>query len=252
MIKRLSLILLGCLMLAACSEGSNPGSAAAPATDTASSGAPAGSQTAPASPVASRPAAPVPQGGYQDGVDFQTLPRPVSTEDAGKIEIAEVFWYGCIHCYRLEPTLEEWVANLPEDVNFVPVPAIWHPTMELHARIFYASRALGTLEQTHWPTFQALNRNANALNSEANVLDFVEDLGIDPEQFRRAFSSFGVNTQVTQARSKAAGYGIRGTPEIIVEGKYRISTEMTGTQEKMLDVAAWLIERARQERNSGA
>ena len=244
MFKRLSFILLGCFMLAACSES----------TDSVQTNAAAGAETTISqaeSPNGSFTATQAPEGGYRDGLDFQTLARPVNTEDANKIEVTEVFWYGCIHCFRLEPMLEDWVASLPEDVNFNNVPAIWHPTMEIHARIYYASKALGVLEQTHWPTFQRLNRNANALSSEEDILDFVEDLGIDREQYRRAFSSFGVNSQITQAQSKAQAYGIRGTPEIIVEGRYRISTEMTGTQQKMLDVAAWLVEQNRQVRNTG-
>lgn len=246
MIKRLSLILLGCLVLAACSEGTG-------SEQTSSTAAAAETMSQPESTASSNfSASPAPEGGYRNGVDFQTLARPVNTEDATKVEVTEVFWYGCIHCFRLEPMLEDWVAALPEDVNFNHVPAIWHPTMEIHARIYYASRALGVLEQTHWPTFQQLNRNANSLSSEDDILDFMEDLGIDREQYRRAFNSFGVNSQITQARSKAQSYGIRGTPEIIVEGRYRISTEMTGTQQKMLDVAAWLVEQSRQVRNTGA
>lgn len=218
MIKRLPLVLLSCLLMAACN-----------AQDSSAAGA---------------------ASSYRDGVDFQTLPRPVNTEDSSRIEVAEVFWYGCIHCYRLEPTLENWVAALPEDVNFVRVPAMWAPAMELHARLYYATKALGVLEQTHWPVFQALNEQGNRLDTEARITSFVGGLGVNEEQFRRAFTSFGASSQVIQARSKAVAYGVRGTPEIIVEGKYRISTELTGTQEKMLEVAAWLIERERQARSS--
>lgn len=246
MMKRLSLILLGSLLLAACSESADT---AAQTSSTSAAQTTASQTEAPSSGFTATQA---PEGGYRNGVDFQTLARPVNTEDASKIEVTEVFWYGCIHCFRLEPMLEDWVASLPEDVNFNHVPAIWHPTMEIHARIYYASKALGVLEQTHWPTFQQLNRNANSLSSEDDILDFMEDLGVDREQYRRAFNSFGVNSQVTQATSKAQAYGIRGTPEIVVEGRYRISTEMTGTQQKMLDVAAWLIEQNRQVRASGA
>lgn len=245
MIKRISLVLLGCFMLAACSESADTQTSTSSAAQTTTSQAEAPSS-------GSFTASQAPEGGYRDGLDYQTLARPVNTEDASKIEVTEVFWYGCIHCFRLEPMLEDWVASLPEDVNFNHVPAIWHPTMEVHARIYYASRALGVLEQTHWATFQQLNRNANSLSTEDDILDFMEDLGIDREQYRRAFNSFGVNSQITQAQSKAQAYGIRGTPEIIVEGRYRISTEMTGTQQKMLDVAAWLVEQNRQVRNAGA
>ena len=182
---------------------------------------------------------------FRDGVDFQTLARPVATEDPSKIEFAEVFWYGCIHCFRLEPILVDFEATLDDDVNIVKVPAMWAPTMELHAKIYYASKALGINEEIHWDVFTAMNEDRNPLASEGAIFDFIEGLGQDRANFERAFNSFGVTSQVTQATSKTAAYGVRGTPEIIVNGKYRVSTSMTGTQEQMLVVAEALIERER-------
>jgi thiol:disulfide interchange protein DsbA len=182
---------------------------------------------------------------FQDGVDFEALARPVAVEDSSKIELTEVFWYGCIHCFRLEPMLKEFAATLPVDVNLVKVPAMWHETMELHAKIYFASQALGITDQIHDGVFSAMNEQRNTLANEQAILKLVEDLGQDEVTFQRAFNSFGVNSQVTQAKSKTAAYGIRGTPELIVNGKYRISTSMTGTQQQMLVVAEALIDRER-------
>ena len=183
---------------------------------------------------------------FRDGVDFQTLARPVATEDPSKIELAEVFWYGCIHCYNLEPALVDFESGLPDDVNKVRVPAMWAASMELHAKIYYASKALGINEDIHWPVFQAMNEDRNPLGSEAAIYSLIEDLGHDPDTFERAFNSFGVTSQIAQATSKAAAYGVRGTPELIINGKYRISTSMTGTQAQMLVVAEALIDRERE------
>lgn len=182
---------------------------------------------------------------FTNGVDYQTLARPVATEDPSKIEIAEVFWYGCIHCYRFEPLLEEFAAQLPEDVNLVRVPVVWNATAELHAKIYFASEALGINEDIHMDVFKALNDQRKILASESSVLNFIEDLGHDRIAFQRAFNSFGVNNQVTQAKSKTTAYGVRGTPELVVNGKYRISSAQTGTTDQMLVVAAALIERER-------
>jgi len=183
---------------------------------------------------------------YQDGVDFETLARPVAVQDPSKIEVAEVFWYGCIHCFNLEPRLDEFASILPDDVNLVKVPAMWAGALELHARLYFASVALGINEEVHWPVFQAMNEERNPLSSEGAILDLIENLGQDRAAFQRALNSFGVTSQVTRARSAAAAYGIRGTPEMIVNGKYRISTSMTGSQEKMLLVTAALVDRERQ------
>lgn len=183
---------------------------------------------------------------YQDGVDFQTLARPVAVVDPSKIEVAEVFWYGCIHCFNLEPKLEEFASILPEDVNLVKVPAMWAPVMELHAKLYFASQALGVNDEVHWEIFKAMNEDRNPLASEQAILDLVEDLGQDRAAFQRALNSFGVNSQVTRAKANAAAYGVRGTPEMIVAGKYRVSTTMTGSQDKMLLVVAALVDRERQ------
>jgi len=182
---------------------------------------------------------------FTNGVDYQILARPVATDDPSKIELAEVFWYGCIHCYRFEPLLEEFATELPEDVNVVRVPVVWNATAELHAKIFYASEALGINEDIHMDVFRALNDQRKILASESAVLNFIEDLGHNRIAFQRAFNSFGVNSQVALAKSKATAYGVRGTPELVVNGKYRISSAQTGTADQMLVVAAELIERER-------
>ncbi len=183
---------------------------------------------------------------YQDGVDFQTLVRPVATDDPEKIELAEIYWYGCIHCYNFEPRLKEFVADLPEDVNLVRVPVAWNETAELHAKIYYASVVLGITDEIHEAVFEAMNKDRKPLASEQAILNLMEDLGQNKTAFQRAFNSFGVSSQVTQARSRAAAYGARSTPELVVNGKYRVSSTMTGSQQQMLNVAAALIERERE------
>lgn len=186
---------------------------------------------------------------FRDGVDYQTLSRQVATEDPSKIEIAEAFWYGCIHCYRFEPLLEEFAASLPEDVNLVKIPVVWTGPAELHAKIYYASTTLGVNDEIHMQVFKALNDERRNLASESDILNYMEDIGQNRTAFQRAFNSFGVTNQIDEARAKTSAYGIRGTPELVVNGKYRVSSSMTGSTEQMLVVAAALIEREREALN---
>ena len=182
---------------------------------------------------------------YREGVDFQTLAQAIPTEDPSKIELVEMFWYGCIHCYRFEPDLEDFAAQLPEDVNLVKVPVAWNDLAELHAKIYYASVALGVNEDIHMQVFKALNDERRTLANESAVLNYMEDIGQDRITFQRAFNSFGVSNQVALARSKVAAYGVRATPELVVNGKYRVSSAMAGSTQQMLVVANALIERER-------
>jgi len=182
---------------------------------------------------------------FVEGKDYSLLARPVRTADPSKIEVTEIFWYGCIHCFRLEPELEEWLPEQADDVNFVHLPAIWAEQMELHAAMLYANQALGLTDQLHGLIFEEMNVNGNKMPTEADILEFVSDQGIDAEKYRRALNSFGVNSQVQQARAKMGAYGVRGTPEMVINGKYKLTTAMSGSFQRMLEIADELIERER-------
>ena len=182
---------------------------------------------------------------YKQGKDYRLLPRSVKTADPGKIEVVEIFWYGCIHCFRLEPEIEKWLPTLAEDVDFVRLPAIWAEPMELHAAMLYTNVALGLTDQLHKPVFREMNIEKNQMPTEKAILKFVADQGVDAEKYRRAMNSFGVNSQVLQAKSKMGAYGVRGTPEMVINGKYKLTIQMAGSQGRMLKIADALIAQER-------
>lgn len=189
------------------------------------------------------PAAPA----YKEGVHYVRLDAPVRTRDSAKIEVTEVFWYGCGHCFRFEPMLHQWQERLGDDVDFQQSPAMWNDTMELHARAFYTAKALNVLDQVHQPLFNALNLEHKRLASESELADFFAANGVERERFLKAYKSFGVISQVKQADARARSFKISGTPELVVDGRYRISTRMAGSQADMLKVADFLIEKVRAE-----
>lgn len=199
---------------------------------------PAAQQQAPAKRIAE----------FVEGVHYVVLDKPVRTQDASKIEVTEVFWYGCGHCYNFDPIVHQWAEKLPADVDFRMSPAMWHPDMEVHARAFYTAQALNVLDKLHQPLFDALNRGGKKLNSEAELAEFFAGYGVDNETFSKAYNSFGVTSQVKQADARARSYKVSGTPEVVVDGKYRISTSMAGGQPQMLEVADFLVAKIRAER----
>ncbi len=189
---------------------------------------------------------------FVEGQDYSLLPRPVNTVDPEKIEVNEIFWYGCIHCFRLEPEINDWLPTLADDVEFIRTPAIWAEVMELHATMYYANEVLGITEELHKPIFDEMNVERNQLASEEAILDFVSEHGIDTERYRRALNSFGVSSQVQQARAKMGAYAVRGTPEMVINGKYKLTTQMAGSFPRMLQIADALIEQERQAMAGGA
>lgn len=182
---------------------------------------------------------------YKVGEHYVELPEPVKTRDSKKVEVVELFWYGCSHCFTFEPVIEKWAAKLSDDVDFWRSPAMWRDVMVVHARAFYAAKTLGILDKVHMPLFKALNVERKPLASEQELADFFAEHGVDREKFKKAYNSFSVSSGVRLADSRARSYKITGTPEIVVNGKYRVDAKMAGGQQQMLDITDFLIAKER-------
>jgi thiol:disulfide interchange protein DsbA len=182
---------------------------------------------------------------YQAGKDYEVLPTPIVTADKSKVEVVEVFWFGCGHCYTFEAPLHAWVEKQAADVNFVQMPAIWNAPMIGHAKAFYTAKALGVSKDVNPAIFTAMNVQRNRLANEAAIAKIFIAQGVDAETFSKTYNSFGVSSQVKLSESRAKSYRIQGTPEMVVNGKYRVSSSMTGSQEAMLEVANFLIAKER-------
>lgn len=187
---------------------------------------------------------------YQAGKQYQVIPAPVRTANQDKIEVNEVFWYGCPHCYHFEAILEPWAKKLGSDVDFERTPAVWRPAMEVHARAYYAAKQLNVLDSMHTIIFKAMQDEKKALANEEEVVALFAAHSIDEAAARKAYDSFSVQSQTRQADARARSYGVEGTPELIINGKYRISSTGAGSQEAMLDVANFLIEKERKAKGS--
>jgi protein dithiol oxidoreductase (disulfide-forming) len=182
---------------------------------------------------------------YIAGEHYDVISPAIRTSSPGKIEVVEFFWYGCGHCYTFEPVLTQWKTTLADDVAFTPSPAIWNKPMELHAKAFYAAQALGVSEKMHLPIFQAMNVDGKRLGSEQDIAGVFSSHGVTEEDFGKAFNSFGVSSQVNQASARARAAKITGTPELMVNGKYRVSSRKAGSQADMLKVVEFLIAKER-------
>lgn len=184
---------------------------------------------------------------WEEGKHYETLADPVATSTEDKIEVAEVFWYGCPHCYSFKPLIESWEEDLPEDVEFQLLPAALGASWEPHARAFYTVEALGKFEEAHDPLFDALARDRRQLDSAEALADFLADHGIDREAFIKTYNSFGVNAKMNQAQSKIRGARITGVPAMLVNGKYKVSASSAGSHENMLEVVDYLVEKERKQ-----
>jgi len=181
---------------------------------------------------------------WEDGTHYRTLDNPVRTASDEGVEVAEVFWYGCPHCYNFKPLAESYEENAPDYVNYVRLPAALGRSWEPHAYAFYALEAMDELSQdVHDGLFEALAGERRPLNDAESLADFVAQYGVDAEEFVSTYNSFGVRARVQQAQAKIRGARITGTPTMLVDGKYVTSASMAGGHENVVRVVEYLVER---------
>lgn len=182
-----------------------------------------------------------------EGIEYKLVTPAQPTITKNKIEVVELFWYGCPHCYHFEPDLEEWLKSKPENVVFYRIPAVFNQSWALHARAFYAAKSLGLFEggktEFHKAFFNEIHKNKKRLNNKSNIQAFFTRFGISAEDFNNTFESFAVNTKVNRAVTLSKRYQLDGVPTLIVNGKYRTDGPMAGGRKGMLKVVDFLIKK---------
>jgi thiol:disulfide interchange protein DsbA len=185
----------------------------------------------------------------QGALPYEKLSPPQPTEGNGKIEVIEFFWYGCPHCYRLEPSLNAWLKNKPADVVFKRVHAIPNEAWGRHAYIYYTLEAMGLLDKYHEKVFDAIHKDQKNLLNRKIRDEWLQQNGIDPQKFSEVEQSFGVNSKVKRAAQMTQEYKVDGVPRIIVDGKYYTGPEFAGGEDKIMGAVDQMIAA---ERRAGA
>lgn len=182
---------------------------------------------------------------YLEGKDYVVLDQPVRTADPSKIEVAEVFAYSCPHCFHFEPLLQAWEKKQAADVYVLQTHAMWNAGMEPLTRAYYTALTLKIKDKAHMAIFNALHLEHKNINSPEEWADFFATFGVDKAKALSTYNSFGVTSQIKQAEARARGYKVTSTPELVVNGKYRVSSRQTGGHEGMLKVVDFLVAKER-------
>ena len=172
--------------------------------------------------------------------------QPVEAQ--GKIEVIEFFWYGCPHCYNLEPFIESWLKKLPPDAQFRRVPAVFNERWGHDAAIFYTFEALGVLDKLHRPFFDAIHRDRLRTDDPRALAEWLEKNGVEPRKFNETMKSFGVQSKLLRATHLSRAYDIDGTPAMAVQGRYTVSTEQGRSREGMLETVDYLVDMVRKKK----
>tara|TARA_Y100000813_G_C24152848_1_gene348032 strand:- start:1270 stop:1899 length:630 start_codon:yes stop_codon:yes gene_type:complete len=180
------------------------------------------------------------QANYQLGKDFGFLSRPLPVKEDGVVDVIEVFWYGCGHCFNLAPVVSRWSKQKDSTVNFQKMPVTWGPVHQLHARLFYTIEALGIGEVGHTAVFKAIHKEGNFLSNEKAIINFLEKLGVEKNDAIKYMNSFSVKQKVKRAIEISKQFKVTATPMFFVDGQYRV--EAKGGSMKMLKVVDYVIE----------
>ncbi len=239
-----------------------PGADAAAVAELASDGETVDEATSAVSPIAAAVAAnsptpaPATISKFRAGQHYALLPvaQPVSVEP-GRVEVTEIFWYGCGHCFTLEPQIEAWEKQgKPDYVELVRMPVVWNEVTREDARLFYTLQALGKLDELHLAVFRELHVNRNPLTviagnridataTENKVREFLATHGVSAEEFGRVYRSFATESKIRQAENLSRRYLADHTPMVVVQGKYQTDVSMAGGVDQLFAVIAELAER---------
>ena len=181
------------------------------------------------------------QQAFVEGVDYTLITPAVKTTDPGKVVVSEMFWYGCPHCFRFEPYVEQWSKNLPAGVLFERVPSTLNPRWSDHARTYYTLELMGELEETHGKFFDGIHVKRQRLDRLDSIASYLGKQGIDEAKFRETFSSFPVDAAMRKNAKKEQKYGHNGVPAIIVNGKYLTSGSLAGSNDRLIQVMNFLV-----------
>lgn len=183
----------------------------------------------------------------QSGTEFDRTAQTIPTDTPNKIEVIELFWYGCTHCYQMDPILAAWVKKLPADVVFKRIPGLPRADWAPMAKAYYAMEDLKLTEKLHTPLFDAIHKQ-KLLNptDEAATIDWItKQSGLDRKKVDEAFKSFSMNNKLNRAAQFFRASGATGVPGMIIDGQYITSSTMAGGNEQALKVADYLIANVR-------
>ena len=190
-----------------------------------------------------------PQWKFTEGVHYERLiPVQGTSSPPDKIEVAEFLWYGCLFCYRMDAYVDEWRKRIPDEVNFIHMPAVWDGTMETHARLFLALQALGQLDAAHRDIFRTIHTEQRLLLTLGEQERFAERYGVSAEDFRNAYRSFGVESNLRRIKDLMRRYRILAVPALVVNGKYVVTGGQTSDMPEMLEIVDELVQRELAER----
>ncbi len=185
------------------------------------------------------------QAEFVAGKNYLVLDKPVETETGDQVEVRELFWYFCPHCFSVHPKLEEWKMTMDSSAQLVLQPAVF-PGWELGSAFYYVLEELGELDRLHSALYNAIHVQKLNLKTQQDFVTWLSLNGVDEEKANKVFKSFPLKVAVNKAKANTYKYRITGVPVFIVNGKYTVNATSAGSEEKIFEVIDYLIQKEKQ------
>ncbi len=179
---------------------------------------------------------------FTEGLHYGIISPPIATQaEEGKVDVTEIFWYGCPHCYNLEPTIAQYLKQKPENVTFNLVPAMLSPRWNFHAKLHFVGQMLDPegKDNVHEKVFVAMHKQRRRIDNDDQLRRFFKSLGYEKSEVDAAMKSEELQQKLDFARETTAKSGLDSVPTIIVGGKYLTSPSML-SGENLIEVINFL------------
>jgi len=186
----------------------------------------------------------------EPGVNFKTTKESIPTKSKDKIEVVELFWYGCVHCFNMDPYLDKWADDLPKDVTFRRIPAIPRKDWVASAKAYYALESLGLVNKLHEKLFDAIHKEKLFKHNDTKALiNWIALNGkLDKKDVEAAFNSFSMKSKLSRSFKIFKAAGATGVPTMIIDGKYFTSSTMAGGEQNAIDIMNFIIKNVRKDK----
>ena len=185
------------------------------------------------------------QAEFVAGKNFTVIDKPVETSTGTKVEVRELFWYFCPHCFSVHPLLDNWLQTMDPSAQLVLQPAVF-PGWEYGASFYYVLEELGEVNRLHGPLFDAIHVQKLNFKTQQDFVTWLTLNGIDEGRANKVYESFAVKVAVNKAKANTYKYRITGVPAFIVNGKYIVNATSAGSEEKIFEVLDYLIQKESQ------
>ncbi len=180
---------------------------------------------------------------YQEGLHYFLIDENAKPNRGEPQELVEIFSYLCTHCNTFDPYAESWEKRKPEDVSFKRVPAVFgRESWELYARGYVTAEMMNVPPEAHAALMARIWKEKNIIRDMDELATFYSQFGLNKEKFLSTSRSFAVDGKLRKDQALIQTWGIRGTPSLVLNGKYRITgSAAVASYDVMFDVVDYLI-----------